>query len=109
MTAAIESFRVDRRMNIKPFEPIAGQHRPKRRRDRNSALGIEPVGEMRDKAVHSPNPCLSRHDASFARRSTPQRSEQPIIETGQFGIAWDIMGVNEDQGQQVAKSWEMAA
>ena len=100
MPAAIERFRVERGMRIKTLETVARQHRPERRRDRDPALGVEPVGAMRDKSVHS-----QPHKRGSIRASLPRTwPRRPVarrnsarrlnLGPGEFGITWENLGVN---------------
>ncbi len=42
---------IERGMDIEPFVAVLRQHGPETRRDRDTPLGVQPVGEVRDEAV----------------------------------------------------------
>ena len=52
IAARVERGAVERRIAIEALETVAREHRAKRRRDRDPALGVEPQGVVRHEAVH---------------------------------------------------------
>ena len=98
-------------MDIQPLEPVARQHRPEGCRNRNPALCIQLVGEVRNEAVQVPHllqPGPRRlndpmHEERLGRESGIAHQlgcaghdlDRTIRATGCLGIAWDYMGVNE--------------
>ncbi len=123
MTAAIDRLRIERRMDEEPVEAVARQDRPKAGRDRHPALGVEPIGELRDEPIHNfvPRPRAPQRDALLRHPLAPTaargqrhanrrpRGKPPKLGTalcqlpGDHGITWDIMGVNLGQ---LPTSWD---
>jgi hypothetical protein len=54
LAAAVERRRVERGLNEQPVEPVLGQNRPERRRNRDAPLGVEAVDEVREEEIHGP-------------------------------------------------------
>ncbi len=84
---AVERRRIERRMDVDALEPVPRQRLTEGCRDRDPALGVEAVGEMREEAVHEAprrrkSACLRR--AGLAGGGAHARSVD--------GMAWDNMG-----------------
>ncbi len=77
--AAIERGRVERGMREDALETLLGEDRAKGGRDRNSALGVESIGEVREKPIHCPTQTLAR---THAPRTTMR--ERKASKAGKF-------------------------
>ena len=111
---------IERRITVDAVEAVLGEDCAERSGDRNATLGVDLVGECRDKLVHLP---LTRFEADGfdwmnkqrfgagsricekwveeAALDPPVASKEaaacfphPTHRTGINGIAWDNMGVN---------------
>ena len=88
VASAIERRRVERRIGVDPVEPVLRQNLPKRRRDRNSTLGVETMGEVGEETVQGARP---------RRAKEPRPNEQGSNGVGAAarsvdGMLWDNMG-----------------
>ena len=121
VAAGIDRLPVERRAAVEAVEAVHRQHRPKRRRDRDPPLGVEPVGEGRNELVHRHprRPASARRDFTQFRcptrppaladgrgkrvRQTPRTSTPPqkvrLPPTrfrdymGYHGIFWVVNGI----------------
>src|SRR5262249_41111116 len=106
VTTSIERWPAKRRITVDALVPIAGQHSPKRCRNRHPALGVETQRVMRHEPVHGA-PCApppappsggQPQPGAPAQRRVPRRPQM-----GCYGLSWDCLGVNGD-GQLAAAS-----
>ncbi len=87
---------IERGIGVDALESVLRQRLTEGGRNRDPALGVEAVGEMREEAVHEA-PRRQKPAASGERSSTAAARKRGLL-TGWLGITWDPMGVKQTAG-----------